>query len=54
MKCLNVKHRMGRPKRDEMNGVRTYWTRWSMRQLQPGLDIGADPEPVVKRGSEVT
>jgi hypothetical protein len=25
-----------------------------MRQLQPGVDIGAEAEPVVKRGSEVT
>lgn len=51
--CLNDKHRMGCPKRDGMNRRRSYWIRWSMRQLQPVLDIGAAPEPVVKRGSEV-
>ena len=51
--CLNAKHRMGCPKRDGMNKRRSYWMRWSMRQLQPGLDIGAEAEPVVKRGSEV-
>jgi hypothetical protein len=51
--CLNAKHRMGCPKRDGMNRRRSYWICWSMRQLQPGLDIGADREPVVKRGSEV-
>jgi hypothetical protein len=45
---------MGRPKRDGMNRSRSYWMRWSMRQLQPGADIGAEAEPVVKRGSEVT
>ena len=50
---LNAKHRMGCPKRDGMNRRRSYWIRWSMRQLQPGLDIGAEAEPVVKRGSEV-
>jgi hypothetical protein len=52
--CLHAKHRMGRPKRDGMNGSRSYWIRWCMRQLQPGADIGAEAEPVVKRGSEVT
>jgi hypothetical protein len=50
---LNAKRRMGCPKRDGMNRRRSYWIRWSMRQLQPGLDIGAEAEPVVKRGSEV-
>ena len=54
MVCLNAKHLMGRPKRDGMNRSRAYWMRWSMRQLQPGVDIGAEAEPVVKRGSEVT
>jgi len=52
--CLNAKHLMGRPKRDGMNRSRAYWMRWSKRQLQPGVDIGAEAEPVVKRGSEVT
>ena len=50
---MNAKHLMGRPKRDGMNRSRAYWMRWSMR-LQPGVDIGAEAEPVVKRGSEVT
>jgi hypothetical protein len=40
-------------RRDGMNRSRSYWMRWSMRQLQPGADIGAETEPVVKRGSEV-
>ena len=50
-KGLNAKHRMGLPR--GMNGGRAYWIRWSMRQLQPGVDISAEAEPVVKRGSEV-
>ena len=50
---MNAKHRMGPPKREGINGGRAYWIRWSMRQLQPGADIGAETEPVVKRGSEV-
>jgi hypothetical protein len=41
MYCLNVKHRMGVPKGDGMNRRRRCWMRWSLRQLQPGLDIGA-------------
>jgi hypothetical protein len=51
--CLNAEHRMGSPRRDGMNRLRPYWMRWSMRQLQPGVDIGADTEPVVERGSKV-